>query len=98
MASRSSHAHGKVTARSAIIATLAMALTALIDAGLTDLLLVRFRVFQLLEILGVVELENENPALAIGFAVDQTRVGFERFVYFQDGSFYRRLNVAVTLH
>ena len=65
---------------------------------LTDLLLVRFRVFQLLEIVCVVELQNENPALAIGFPVDQTRVGFERFVYFSDGSFYRRLNVARSFH
>ena len=28
------------------------------------------RVFQLLEIVGVVDLENENPALAVGFTID----------------------------
>src|SRR5947207_1194950 len=37
---------------------------------LTDLLLVSFRVFQLFEIVGVIEFENENPALAVGFAID----------------------------
>jgi len=35
-----------------------------------DLLPVRFSVFQLLKIVCVVDLENENPALAVGFAVD----------------------------
>ena len=51
-------------------ATRAMAMTALIDAGLTDLLFVSFRVFQLFEIVGVVDLEDENPPLTVGFAVD----------------------------
>ncbi len=37
---------------------------------LPDLLSVRRCVFQLREIVGIVDLENENPALAIGFAVD----------------------------
>ena len=65
---------------------------------LTDLLLVSFRVFQLFEIIGVVEFENENPALAIGFAIDQGRVCFERFVDFHDRSFHRRVDVASCLH
>ena len=61
---------------------------------LTDLLFVSFCVFQLLEIVCLVELENENPALAVRFAVNQPRVGFERFVYLHDCSFYRRVDIA----
>jgi hypothetical protein len=37
---------------------------------LTDLLLVRRCVFQLFEIVRVVDLQNKYPALAVGFAVD----------------------------
>ena len=52
----------------------------------------------MLEIVGVVELENENPALAIRFPVDQARVRFGRFIYFGDRSFHRRVNVAGGFH
>jgi hypothetical protein len=37
---------------------------------LSNLFLVLSRVFQLLEIVGIIDLENENPTLPIRFAVD----------------------------
>ena len=37
---------------------------------LRDLLLISLRIFQLLEIVGIIDLENENPTLPIRFAVD----------------------------
>jgi hypothetical protein len=41
-----------------------------ISSWLADLLSVRFCVFQLFEIVSVVDLENENPTLSVGFAID----------------------------
>jgi hypothetical protein len=55
---------------------------------LADLFAIRGWIFQLLEIVGVLDLENENPALAVGFAVDEARIWFERFVYFDNSSLY----------
>src|SRR4029077_5193267 len=61
---------------------------------LADLLFVRSCVFQLLEIFGVIDLENEDPALAERFAIDQAWICFERFVYLDHFAFYRRIDVA----
>src|SRR6266478_4099899 len=63
-------------------------------ASLSNLLSIRLSVFQLFEIVGVVDLENENPALPVGFAVDQARVSFERLVYLDNCSFDWGVNVA----
>src|SRR5438067_10094678 len=59
---------------------------------LRDLLLISLRIFQLLEIVGIIDLENENPTLPIRFAVDYTRVGFERFVHVDNCALHRRVD------
>jgi hypothetical protein len=46
----------------------------------TDLLFVSGGVFQIFEVVGILDLENEYPPLRVRFAVDQARVGFERLV------------------
>ena len=64
------------------------------ELNLTDLLSVRGRVFQLFEIVRIVDLEDEDPTLAEWLSVDQPWVGFERLVYFDHSPFDRRVDIA----
>src|SRR5204862_1105929 len=64
----------------------------------TDLRFVSGGVFQIFEVVGILDLENEYPSLPVRFAVDQARIGFEPLVRFDNRAFHRRVNVARRFH
>src|SRR5205823_11862176 len=57
---------------------------------------IRFGIFQILQIVDVVDIEKDNPSLALGLRVVVPRVSFHRFVYIDSGSFHRLVPVSVS--
>src|SRR4029079_19175656 len=64
----------------------------------TDLRFVSGCVFEILEIVRILDLKNEYPSLRVGFAVDQAWIGFERLVCLDNRAFHRRIDVACRFH